>query len=233
MPSSKVFIGSSLTVNRRSPSVARISRKPLMSGAMARLGKLVASETALFVCDIQERFRPVIAGMPAVIDTAKRMVRAAEVMHIPVVVTEQYPKALGPTVAELRDHLPPTAPVVAKTLFSMMVPEVADHLQGKLPHVKQVLIVGIEAHVCVLQTTLDLIERGYEVHVVVDGVSSQRLSDRGVALQRLAQSGAFLATSEMVCFQMMGSTQYPSFKAISALFKEGRADPLPAVTSAL
>jgi nicotinamidase-related amidase len=84
--------------------------------------------------------------------------------------------------------------VVAKTLFSMCTEEV-NAAFDKLPGVKKVLIVGIETHVCVLQTSLDLLERGYEVHVLVDGVSSQRLGDRSVALQRLAQSGAFLATS--------------------------------------
>ena len=122
--------------------------------------------------------------------------RAAQALDIPIIVTEQYPKALGATVAELVEVLPQAAHTVPvpKTVFSMLVPEVEAHLAA-LPGVKKVMIVGIEAHVCVLQTTLDLIERGYEVHILVDGVSSQRLADRSVALQRLAQAGAFLATS--------------------------------------
>ncbi|EFN51301.1 hypothetical protein CHLNCDRAFT_49249 [Chlorella variabilis] len=191
------------------------------------VGKLAAEETALLVCDVQERFRPVITGFPAVIDTSKRMLRAAAALQLPVIVTEQYPKALGNTVEELREFIPQGAPVVAKTLFSMCTEEVNAAFQA-LPGVKKVLIVGIETHVCVLQTSLDLLERGYEVHVLVDGVSSQRLGDRSVALQRLAQSGAFLATSEMVCFQMMKNTSHPAFKAISALAKEARPEQLPA-----
>ncbi|KAL4857399.1 Isochorismatase family protein 1B [Chlorella vulgaris] len=190
------------------------------------IGKLAAEETALLVCDVQERFRSVITGYPAVIDTSKRMLRAAALLKLPVIVTEQYPKALGNTVEELQGLIPEGSPVVAKTLFSMCTEEV-NAAFDKLPAVKKVLIVGIETHVCVLQTTLDLLERGYEVHILVDGVSSQRLGDRSVALQRLAQSGAFLATSEMVLFMMTKNTSHPAFKGISALAKEARPEQLP------
>lgn len=107
-----------------------------------------------------------------------------------------------------------------------MVPEVVAALESK-PSVKKVLMLGIETHVCVFQTTLDLIEKGYEVHVLCDGVSSQRLEDRGVALRRMAQSGAFLTTSEMVLFQMMKDTAHPAFKTISGLAKEARPEQLP------
>lgn len=190
------------------------------------VGKLAPEETALLVCDVQERFRPVISGFPAVIDTSRRMLRAAAALKLPVIVTEQYPKALGSTVEELQGLIPEGSPVVAKTKFSMCTEEVDAAFQA-LPGVKKVLIVGIETHVCVLQTSLDLLERGYEVHVLVDGVSSQRLGDRSVALQRLAQAGAFLATSEMAMFQMMVNTAHPAFKAVSALCKEERPEQLP------
>ncbi|KAI7845477.1 hypothetical protein COHA_001025 [Chlorella ohadii] len=192
------------------------------------IGRLAPNETALLVCDVQERFRPVISGFPAVVDTSCRMLRAAQALQLPVIVTEQYPKALGNTVEELREFIPAEAPVVAKTKFSMCTDEVNAALDKLGGGVKRVLIVGIETHVCVLQTTLDLLERGYEVHVLVDGVSSQRLGDRSVALQRLAQSGAFLATSEMVMFQMMVNTAHPAFKAVSAICKEERPEQLPA-----
>eukprot|EP00878_Enallax_costatus_P024792 GHUV01026481.1.p1 GENE.GHUV01026481.1~~GHUV01026481.1.p1 ORF type:complete len:166 (+),score=44.81 GHUV01026481.1:286-783(+) len=164
-----------------------------MAATAARLGKLQQKSTALFVCDIQERFRPVITGMPAVVDTVRRMIKGANVLGLPVVVTEQYPKALGNTVGELKEVLQPNVQVVEKTLFSMVTPEVSQMLKQR-PTISQVLLCGIEAHVCVLQTTLDLIEHGYEVHVVVDGVSSQRHPDRSAGLHRAAQSGAFLVT---------------------------------------
>ena len=192
-------------------------------------GKLDPSETALFVCDVQERFRAAITGFDQVIDTSRRMIRAADALELPLVlVTEQYPQKLGSTVSELKEVMAENTPVVAKTKFSMMVPEVLNEIEQK-PKVKKVLLTGIETHVCILQTTLDLIERGYEVHVLVDGVSSQRLGDRQTAFHRLSQSGAFLATSEMVLFQMMENTTHPGFKSISSLVKEQRPHPqLPA-----
>lgn len=97
----------------------------------------------------------------------------------------------------------------------------------------QVLLLGIEAHVCVLQTAVDLIEKGLEVHVLVDGVSSQRPGDRAVALQRMAQSGAFLSSSEMVLFQLMKDAKHKDFKAISGLVKEQRPEMLPLYSSSL
>ncbi|KAG1664253.1 hypothetical protein FOA52_003507 [Chlamydomonas sp. UWO 241] len=190
------------------------------------LGKLLPSTSALFVCDVQAAFRPVIHHFPAVLDTSRRMARAAGILGVPVVCTEQYPKALGPTCAELSEVLPPSSIVIPKTLFSMVTPEVEAEL-GKMPQVKQVMLLGIEAHVCVLQTTLDLLERGYEVHLLVDGISSQRPGDRAVALQRMVQSGAFLSTSEMALFQLMRDAKHKDFKAVSALVKEERMDPIP------
>ncbi|GMH38405.1 hypothetical protein BSKO_06289 [Bryopsis sp. KO-2023] len=188
--------------------------------------RLTAERSALFVCDVQERFRTMISGMPSVIDTSQRMVRASKELGIPVVVTEQYPKALGNTVEEVASQIPEGSPVIAKTNFSMMVPEVKEHLAA-LGTVEKVLLVGIEAHVCVLQTTLDLIESNYEVHLLVDGISSSRFSERSVALQRMANMGAVLSTSEMALFQMLGDAKAPGFKAISNLIKEERAESLP------
>ncbi|GIL44184.1 hypothetical protein Vafri_1709 [Volvox africanus] len=111
--------------------------------ASRALGRLRPSNTALFVCDVQEKFRPLIAGFPIVIDTARRMVQAANVLDIPVMVTEQYPKALGSTVSEVANALPPACPVVAKTLFSMCTPDVEAWLKSK-PDVRQVVDTAVE-----------------------------------------------------------------------------------------
>ena len=115
------------------------------------LGKLTPPTTALFVCDVQERFRSVISGFPAVIDTARRLARGCDALGVPVLVTEQNPSRLGATVQELREVLPPGAPVFPKTLFSMVTPDVEQWLQRNAG-VKHVVICGIETHVCVLQT---------------------------------------------------------------------------------
>lgn len=202
----------------------------LSTKAAARLGKLLPTSTALFVCDIQERFRPIISGFPAVVDTSRRMIRGANILGLPVVTTEQYPKALGNTVAELKEVLSANSPIIEKTRFSMVTQEVHDLLKQKSP-ITQVLLCGIEAHVCVLQTTLDLLESGYEVHIVVDAVSSQRSTDRAAGLHRAAQSGAFLVTSEMALFQLMQDAKAEKFKDISKLVQEPRMDTLGVPTT--
>ena len=193
------------------------------------LGRLDPATTALLVCDVQERFRPLIAGFDAVAETSSRLVRGARALGLPaIVVTEQYPKALGPTVDEIARHLDADAAagttkttVVAKTDFSMLVPEVQRALPAGL---KSVVLCGIEAHVCVWQTVLDLRSRdvAIDVHLCVDGISSQRLGDRELGLARAAQAGAFLCSSEMVLFQLTRGTSNPAFKAVSALAKEER-----------
>lgn len=222
-------------------------------GPLATTGRLHASSAALFVCDIQEKFRHLIYGMPSVIDTTSKMVRGARALELPIFVTEQYPKALGHTVPELSQHLwtdPSTAltqhkghayEAIPKTMFSMYVDELDEQLEkenlsrkgGEKAKIGQVLLCGIETHVCIMQTATDLLERGYEVHLVVDGVSSQRPGDRQVALQRLLQMGCFLCTSEMALFQMCGSSKHPSFKQISAIAKEDRPEQLAMFTSHL
>lgn len=198
---------------------------------LARLGRLMPNTSALFVCDIQEKFRPVISVFPAVVDASKRMVRGCQILGVPVVVTEQYPKALGNTVSEIKEVLDPKSELVSKTCFSMCSAEIRDWL-GTRPTVKQVLLCGIEAHVCVFQTTLDLLESGYEVHLLVDAISSQRPHDRAIALQRMAQMGAHLSSSEMALFALMKDAKNQHFKEISNLVKEQRPEPLP-ITSML
>ncbi|KIZ03005.1 Isochorismatase domain-containing protein 2 [Monoraphidium neglectum] len=196
------------------------------AGASRSTGKLTTGSTALFVCDIQERFRPIISGFPAI--------RGAGVLGLPVVVTEQYPERLGATVSELKEVLPEAAPVLAKTLFSMVTPAMEDFLSQNSA-IRQVIICGIETHVCVMQTSLDLLDRGYEVHVLVDGASSQRPTDREAGLMRMAQSGAFLVSSEMALFQLMKDAKAPGFKEVSALVREPRPQDLllPGLTARL
>jgi nicotinamidase-related amidase len=208
---------------------AKQSRALNSTASHASLGRLSDADTALFVCDVQDRFRSVIHGYPAVVDVANRMARAAGELDLPCVVTEQYPKALGHTVSEVAEVLPESSLVVSKTDFSMVVPEVKEFLE-KNARVRNVVILGVETHVCVLQTAIDLCDLGYKVHILADGVSSQRLGDRAAALHRLAGMSpgqVFIASSEMALFQMMVNTSHPKFKAISGICKGERPEPLP------
>eukprot|EP00274_Cyanoptyche_gloeocystis_P008114 CAMPEP_0196661558 /NCGR_PEP_ID=MMETSP1086-20130531/44862_1 /TAXON_ID=77921 /ORGANISM="Cyanoptyche gloeocystis , Strain SAG4.97" /LENGTH=158 /DNA_ID=CAMNT_0041996509 /DNA_START=186 /DNA_END=662 /DNA_ORIENTATION=+ len=142
------------------------------------------------------------------------MVQAARVLNIPVLATEQNPSRLGKTVSEVDVT---GVEVFEKKLFSMLIPPLEDRL--KQLNVKQAVLFGIESHVCVLQTSLDLLEKGYEVHLVTDGVSSQRPFDRQIAIERLKTAGVFLTTSESALFQLIQSADHAKFKEISALVK--------------
>lgn len=143
---------------------------------MSRISRLSPHTSILFLCDIQVKFAPLIHRFPTVVSRSSMLLQASNVMEIPKIVSEQYPQAFGPTVPELTTLLPTTKAneyfVYPKKKFSMLVPECVSKL-GEFNR-KQVLLCGIEAHVCVSQTAFDLIEQGFEVHVVCDAVSSQR-----------------------------------------------------------
>lgn len=131
----------------------------------------------------------------------------------------QYPKALGATVPELATLLP-SGGTFSKLKFSMLTDEVEKHAYKLSPSFDDVFICGIEAHVCVLQTVLDLIAKGKRCWVVVDGVSSQRAGDRAVALQLMRDAGALLTTSESLVFGWLGSADSTDFKAVQVAYKE-------------
>jgi Isochorismatase family len=173
------------------------------------------------------------------------MVNVAQILDVPIVVTQQYTKAFGPTVPEClapivlkgssSDTTPPVSlptqqpPIFEKKLFSMLTPEVQTHLgmngssgentsSSTSSSSESFIVVGIEAHVCVQQTCLDLVERGKQVHLIVDGVSSQQVLDRSVALQRLATlPGVYLTTAQSAVFMLLHSADHKHFKTISKL----------------
>ncbi|XP_028399470.1 isochorismatase domain-containing protein 1-like [Dendronephthya gigantea] len=188
--------------------------------AAQKLGRLASKTTAFFLCDMQEKFRPSIRYFPEIITVAKRMVDSAKIMGIPVIATEQYPKGLGSTVAEI-DMSGITA--YPKTVFSMVIPEVEQKLK-EMEHVKSIVLFGIEAHVCVQQTALDLLERNYDVHIVADAVSARSMTDRMFSFERLRQCGAFVTTSESVLFTLLGSSKHEKFREVQALVKTSSPD---------
>nr|XP_042712137.1 isochorismatase domain-containing protein 2 isoform X3 [Chrysemys picta bellii] len=144
----------------------------------------------------------------------------AQLLEIPVVVTEQYPQGLGPTVPELGAEGLRKFP---KTCFSMLVPEVEEEL-GALPHLRSVLLCGIETQACIMSTALDALERGLDVHVVADACSSRSQVDRLAALSRLRQSGAFVTTSEGLILQLVRDAADPRFRQIQKLIKDPAPD---------
>ncbi|KAE8352246.1 Isochorismatase-like protein [Aspergillus coremiiformis] len=179
---------------------------------------------ALFICDIQEKFRPAIYEFSKLIPTATKLLTAANTLQMPIYVTTQNRSKLGDTIPELQARLsvPNVKANIDKTLFSMVTPEIESLLPrvsaGEMP--LDVIIVGIETHICVTQTTLGLLERGHRVYVVVDGVSSVHAEERGIALARLRDAGAVITSSESVLFEVLGDAGHGAFRAVSGLVKD-------------
>ncbi|KAM9510612.1 isochorismatase domain-containing protein 2 [Guaruba guarouba] len=182
---------------------------------MSRLGRLRPSRSALLLCDLQERFRPHVHGFGLVLSAAARLRKGCQALGVPVLVTEQRPEVLGPTVPELgvQDVTP-----YPKTSFSG-VPVLEAELSAR-PQLSAVILCGIEAQACILQTALDLLERGLDVHLAVDACSSRSPMERAVALRRLRSSGAFLGTSESLVLELLRDSAHPCFRQVLQLIKE-------------
>jgi nicotinamidase-related amidase len=173
-------------------------------------------DTALLVVDVQERLVPAVAGHERVVWNVRRLVDGARVLGIPVAATEQYPKGLGPTVAELAQRL---AEIPSKLTFSCGgCPAIFEDLDRRGIH--KVLVCGMEAHVCVQQTVLDLLAAGWRVYVAVDAVGSRFEIDYRTALGRMDSAGATLTTTEAALFEWCDMAGTPEFKQISQLARE-------------
>lgn len=170
-----------------------------------------ASDSTLAVVDIQERLAAVMPARDAVVRATSILIEAATMLGIPVVVSEQYPKGLGATVAEIVAKLPAEATRVEKTRFSAC---------GALPLGRsQVVIAGMEAHVCVLQTALELVAAGHEVFVVADAVCSRTEANYRNALARLEAAGVVVTSTESVLFEWLRDASHEHFRAISKLIR--------------
>ena len=176
--------------------------------------RLDPGRAALVVVDVQDGFRPAIPGFDRIAAAAATMVRGAAAMDVPIVVTEQYPKGLGPTVPEVAEHLPDGVEPLAKTAFSAASAD-GFALGGR----EQAIVCGIEAHVCVNQTVHDLLARGYEVHVAADAVASRSPVNRALGLEKAERAGARVTSVEMALFEMLEEAGSPEFKAISKLVR--------------
>jgi nicotinamidase-related amidase len=191
------------------------------------IGKLGRSPTTLLVCDMQERFQPLIQNMDTVMNSCKYMINVATALDIPIVVTQQYTKVFGPTISDIfpSPEIQSKIKVYEKKSFSMITDEVRYVLQSD-GRPRSYILVGIEAHVCVQQTCLDLLSmKSADVHVVADGISSQRLYDRNIAIERMRSSGAHITTAQSAAYMLMGTADHPQFKAITQFTKDHMAGP--------
>jgi nicotinamidase-related amidase len=170
--------------------------------------------TTLLVIDFQQRLMPAIHDASSVLANAGRLIEAAKKLGVPAIVTEQYPRGLGPTVPELAvDGMPK----LAKMDFDATR---ADGFFELLPKDRPDFVVaGCEAHVCVLQTVLGLIDSGHAVHVVRDAIGSRRAESKETAVERMRGHGAGIVTTEMVLFEWLGTAVDPHFREISVLIR--------------
>lgn len=177
---------------------------------------------AIFICDLQEKFRPAIYEFPKVIATTQKVLKASKILNIPVFATTQNKARLGETCSELAldtEGGVQTLVHADKTLFSMLTPEVRQSI-ASLNTKLSCVIVGIESHICVTQTALDLLHEGHKVYILADGVSSCNREEVPIALARLRHEGAVVTTSESWLYEAVGDAGIAEFRQIVGLVKE-------------
>jgi nicotinamidase-related amidase len=178
---------------------------------------LNTENTVLLLIDFQERLFPVMHDKEKLLRNLVKLVQGIKVLEVPVIITEQYPKGLGPTIPEIKGLLPDVKPV-EKVCFSCCDEPAFGEVLGTLKR-KQVLIAGIEAHICVYQTAMALTRAGYEVQVVGDGVASRDPENKLVALFKMGAAGISPTTTEMALFELLKVAKGDKFKQISAIVK--------------
>jgi nicotinamidase-related amidase len=182
-----------------------------------KLELLDRNRSALVLIDFQERLFPHVHEHPRVMARIDLLLFAANLMHIPLLLTEQYPKGLGSTIEEIRKALPQIQPLEKMDFSCVSAPGFKERLSSF--HRDQIVLAGIETHICVAQTALDLASQGENVFVVADATSSRRPLDAQIALQRLDRSGLTITTAEAVVFEWLRRAGTEEFKAMQPKLK--------------
>jgi nicotinamidase-related amidase len=173
----------------------------------------------LLVIDIQEKFRTVISDFEATAANINKLIQSFTILNIPIIVTEQYPKGLGSTIKEIKDNLK-NYDCIEKTSFDCFNDKsFIELLKSKFINKKNLIICGIESHVCVFQTVLSALRNDFQVYLIADAVSSRKKSDYEIALVRMKKEGVKLASTEMIIFQMIKDSKDINFRAISSIIK--------------
>ena len=183
-----------------------------------RFNKLLEPpQTALLIIDIQERILPVISNHQMVVENTLKLIKGFKVLQLPIYFTEQYPKGLGPTHKSISDELGNIQPFDKMSFSCSGAGDLFEEFEKK--NLSQIVVCGIEAHVCVQQTVLDLIENKLQVNLAADAVSSRKKIDYKVALDRMRHHGAEITTTESVLFELLKVCGTDQFRAISKIVK--------------
>jgi nicotinamidase-related amidase len=183
---------------------------------MAHATQMSSADTGLLVIDLQEKLLPLIADAAAVVRNTAFLIDAAKALGMTVQATEQYPRGLGPTVADIARRLPHRPDKVAFSCCA--IPEVVATFRREAR--PKIVLCGIESHVCVLNTALDLLALDFRVFIAIDSVTARYRVDHETAMRRLEQAGAVLTTAEGCAFEWVGGASHPGFKEISRLVQE-------------
>ncbi len=177
--------------------------------------RLTAHHGGLLVVDLQDKLLDLIPDRDAVVTSTAALIRGARALEMPVWGTEQYPRGLGPTTSAIAELIPERP---AKTSFHCCtLPQLVEQLYGR--NIRHVTVVGIEAHVCIAQTALELLDLGFRVQIPADAVASRRKMDWEFGLRRLEQAGAVVSTAESALFEWTERSDRPEFKTISEIVK--------------
>lgn len=174
------------------------------------------NSSCLLVIDIQDKLVPAVHESKALINNTRWLIEVAQLVNVPVLTSEQYPQGLGGTVTELKEVLPEDG-FMEKQHFSCMADNACNKKINSL-RPNQIIIAGMEAHVCVLQTAIQLKQQAREVYVVADCVSSRNPEDKAMALERMRQCGIHIVTREMVGFEWIQQSGTPEFKTFSTQY---------------
>lgn len=180
--------------------------------------QLRPERTALVLVDLQERLLPAIDGRERILKNTLLLLRMADLLKVPVVLTTQYQKGLGEVVREVREAAPGTV-ALDKVTFGCFWNDGFLARLGELPDRDQLLIAGIETHICVGQTVLGALEKSYAAHVVSDAVGSRTEANHRVGLARMERAGALISSTEMAVYELLGRSDNTAFKELLPLLK--------------
>ncbi len=178
---------------------------------------LEKNDGVLVIVDIQERLAAVMSERKKVVDNCLHLIELARLLDIPVILNEQYPKGLGPTVSEIREALQRYEPLEKITFSCCKGPAFPERLAGT--ERKKIILVGMETHVCVLQTCIGLLKEGYAVHAVSDAICSRTKDSYQTAIEFMRDAGAVISCTETVLFQLLEKAGTEEFKIISRRIK--------------
>jgi len=183
---------------------------------MNKIGIPKKEHTGLIVIDFQEKLVPIVQNVSEVLKNANLLLMSSEILSLTTIITEQYPKGLGRTCNDL--YFSSYFPIVEKNTFSCMQNKNLLEILKK-NKIKDLIVCGIEAHICVLNSCIEAIEMGFTVHVVADAISSRTNENKVLAIKRMLQSGVYITSTEMILFMLLNEAGTDEFKAISKLIK--------------